>query len=55
LNLYPTLTPENLRRMLAVRETELFTVHTLRVYHTNEPQKPTLLFDAPLGTTAAPL
>lgn len=49
LNLYPTLTPESLRRMLSVRETEPFTVHTLRVYHTNEPQKPRLLFDAPLG------
>lgn len=49
LNLYPTLTAESLRRMLAVREREPFTVHTLRVYHTNEPQKPRLLFDAPLG------
>lgn len=53
LNLYPTLTPESLRKMLAIRVTDPFTVHTLRVYHTNEPQKPTLLFDAPLGGEAA--
>ena len=49
LNLYPTLTPERLRKMLAVRITDPFTLHTLRVYHTNEPQKPVLLFDAPLS------
>ncbi len=48
LNLYPTLTHEKLRRMLAVREDEPFTVHTLYVYHTKEPQKPKLLFTAPL-------
>jgi hypothetical protein len=34
--------------MLAVREDEPFTVHTLCVYHTKEPQKPKLLFKAPL-------
>lgn len=49
LNLYPTLTLENLRKMLSIRVKDPFTVHTLRIYHTNEPQKPTLLFDAPLG------
>jgi 2'-5' RNA ligase len=48
LNLYPTLTPDKLRKMLAVREDEPFTVHTLCVYHTKEPQKPKLLFKAPL-------
>lgn len=44
INLYPTLTPERLRRMLRIREDEPFTVHTLCVYHTKEPQKPRLLF-----------
>lgn len=48
LNLYPTLTEESLRKMLSVRVKEPFEVHTLRVYHTNEPQKPRHLFDAPL-------
>ncbi len=49
LNLYPTLTADNLRKMLSVREPEPFDIHTLKVYHTNEPQKPRLLFEAPLG------
>lgn len=49
INLYPTLTPERLRRMLAIREDEPFTVHTLSVYHTKEPQRPRLLFRVPLG------
>ena len=44
LNMYPTLTPANLKAMLAVRETEPFVVRTLSVYHTKEPQKPKLLF-----------
>ncbi len=48
LNLYPTLTATNLKAMLEVRETEPFTVHTLRIYHTKEPQKPKLLFSAEL-------
>lgn len=48
INLYPTLTAANLRKMLAVREDEPFTVHTLCVYHTREPQPPTLLFKARL-------
>ncbi|HEY2848580.1 MAG TPA: 2'-5' RNA ligase family protein [Gemmatimonadaceae bacterium] len=48
LSLYPTLTPETLKPLLAQREREPWTLHTLRVYHTREPQPPTLLFDAPL-------
>ncbi len=53
LNLYPTLTAANLKAMLAVRETEPFTVHTLRVYHTRDPQKPKLLFSAELKGSAS--
>ncbi len=49
INLYPTLTPVNLKRMLAIRESEAFLVHTLCVYHTKEPQKPRLLFKTALG------
>lgn len=48
LNLYPELTPDKLRRMMAVREEEPFTVRLLHVYHTREPQPPKLLFEAPL-------
>ena len=48
LSLYPTLTPETLKPLLARREREAWTLHTLRVYHTREPQPPVLLFDAPL-------
>lgn len=43
LNLYPELTAEKLRRMMALRVDEPFTVRTLKVYHTREPQPPTLL------------
>jgi 2'-5' RNA ligase len=49
LSFYPTLTQESLRPLLALRETGEWTLKTLRVYHTREPQPPTLLFDAPLG------
>lgn len=49
INLYPTLTPERLRRMLRIREDEPFTVRELSVYHTKEPQKPRLLFRVALG------
>lgn len=49
LNLYPELTQDKLRKMLAVRIAEPFTVHRLKVYHTQEPQRPSLLFEAPLG------
>lgn len=48
LNLYPSLTAERLRKMLAVRITEEFTVRLLHVYHTHEPQPPDLLFELPL-------
>jgi 2'-5' RNA ligase len=48
LSFYPTLTQESLRPLLALREKELWTLRTLRVYHTRTPQPPTLLFDAPL-------
>lgn len=49
LNLYPSLTPANLRKMMAVREDEPFTVREVKVYHTTEPQTPVLLFAAQLG------
>ena len=49
LNLYPELTPEKLRRMMAVRVPEPFTIHTLKVYHTREPQPPVLLLSLRLG------
>lgn len=48
LSFYPTLTQESLRPLLAVREREVWTLHTLRVYVTRDPQPPVLLFDAPL-------
>jgi 2'-5' RNA ligase len=48
LNLYPELTQKALKAMLAVRIEEPFTVRLLRVYHTRDPQPPTLLFEAPL-------
>ena len=48
LSFYPTLTQESLRPLLALRETGVWTLSTLRVYLTREPQPPTLLFDAPL-------
>ncbi len=49
LNLYPELTQANLRKVLAVRVDQPFTIHTLRVYHTHEPQRPDLLFSATLA------
>lgn len=49
LNFYMTLTPESLRALLAVRETEPWQLHTLRVYHSRDGVPPKLLFDAPLG------
>lgn len=48
LNLYPELTQEKLRKMLAVRIEEPFTIRLLHVYHTFEPQLPTLLFETAL-------
>ncbi len=53
LNLYPELTAEKLRKMLRVRLDEPFVVHTIKIYHTQEPQRPALLFSAPLGGPAA--
>jgi 2'-5' RNA ligase len=56
LSFYPTITPESLKPMLAVRESEPFTMHTLRVYHTRDPQPPKLLFDLRLtGPVAGPV
>lgn len=49
LSFYPTLTQETLRALLALREREVWTMRTLRVYVTRDPQPPTLLFDAPLA------
>lgn len=48
LNMYPELTQEKLRRMMALRVEEPFTVRTLKVYHTREPQPPTLLLQLTL-------
>lgn len=48
LSFYPTLTPDTLRRLLGVREEAEWTLTTLRVYHSRDPQPPILLFDAPL-------
>ena len=48
LSFYPTITRESLRLMLSVRETAEWTLDTLRVYHTRNPQPPKLLFDAKL-------
>jgi len=49
VSFYPTLTQESLKPLLAIRETGVWTLHTLRVYLTSEPQRPTLLFDAKLS------
>lgn len=49
LNLYPELTATKLKQMMAVRITEPFTIRELKVYHTREPQPPTLLFQLPLS------
>lgn len=49
LNFYMTLTPESLRALLAVRETEPWQLHTLRIYHSRDGVPPKLLFNAPLG------
>lgn len=49
LNLYPELTPEKLRKMMALRVDEPFTVRTLKVYHTREPQPPVLLLELQLN------
>jgi 2'-5' RNA ligase len=48
LNYYATLTPERLKSLVAVREPNPWSLHTLRVYHTREGQSARLLFDARL-------
>lgn len=53
LSFYPTITRESLREMLTVREVGEWTLDTLRVYHTRNPQPPKLLFDAILGGNSA--
>lgn len=52
INLYPTLTAASLKRLLAIREGEEFTLHTICVYRTKEPQRPRLLFRASLGVSS---
>lgn len=54
LSMFPELTKENVRAMLAIREEEPFTLHTMCVYHTREPQPPRLLFRVRLGEGLAP-
>lgn len=48
LSFYPTLAPESLRALLAVRVEEPFTIDRLRVYHTRAPQMPVHLLDIAL-------
>lgn len=48
LNFYPTLTPETLRALMAVRIDEPVLIDRLRVYHTRAPQAPVHLFDVAL-------
>ncbi len=52
LSFYPTLTPDSLRALLAVRIDEPFVVDRLRVYHTRAPQAPVHLLDVPLTGAA---
>lgn len=52
LSYYRTLTPAALRGLLAVREDGAWTMTTLHVYRTREPQPPTLLFEVTLGGRA---
>jgi 2'-5' RNA ligase len=49
LNYYATLTPERLKLLTAVRETEPWEITTLRVYHTRESERAKLLFEATLS------
>lgn len=48
LNYYATLDAPRLKELLKVREPDAWTIHTLRVYHTREGERPKLLFDAGL-------
>ena len=52
LHFYPTLTTAALHALLAIRESEPWRLHTLRVYHTRDNVTPKLLFDAPLSGPA---
>lgn len=52
LNYYATLTPESLAGLLTVRESEVWTLRTLRVYRSRDGVPLKLLFDAPLGLAA---
>lgn len=49
LSFYPTLTPDTLRALLAVRVEEPFIIDRLRVYHTRAPQAPRHLLDVVLS------
>jgi 2'-5' RNA ligase len=48
LTMFPELTRERERALLALRFSDPFTLATLRVYHTREPQPARWLFDLPL-------
>ncbi|HEY3287667.1 MAG TPA: 2'-5' RNA ligase family protein [Gemmatimonadaceae bacterium] len=52
LSFYPTLTPDNVRALMAVRVDEPFVIDTLRVYHTRAPQAPVHLLDIALTGSA---
>lgn len=49
LNYYTTLTPERLKLLTGIRETEPWELTSLRVYHTREGERAKLLFEAPLN------
>lgn len=49
LSLYPTLTPDSERELLAVRIKEPAVIDTLTVYHTMDPQPSKKLLQLPLG------
>lgn len=48
LSLYPTLTPEAARQLLAVRIDDEVTLDRIDVYHTNDPQPARKLLELPL-------
>jgi 2'-5' RNA ligase len=53
LSLYPTLTPEAARHLLAVRIDEEIVLDRIDVYHTNDPQPARKLLELPLTGEAA--
>jgi 2'-5' RNA ligase len=53
LSLYPTLTPEAARLLLAVRIDEEVTLNRIDVYHTNDPQPARRLLELPLTGEAS--